>query len=66
MTSIFRPGDEYTPGVATAFAALLAVIADSRRSAGGPGVVVREGDDDDLIALLSLDTELPIEIAATR
>jgi hypothetical protein len=66
MTSIFRPGDEFTPGVAAAFAALLAAIAENRRSAAGPGVVVREGDDDDLIALLSLDTELPIEITATR
>jgi hypothetical protein len=66
MTSVSRPGDEYTPGVAAAFAALLTAIAENRRSAGGPGVVLREGDDDDLIALLSLDTELPIELVATR
>jgi hypothetical protein len=66
MTSIFRPGDEYTPAVAAAFAALLAAITENQRTAGGPGVVAREGDDEDLIALLSLDTQLPIEIAAAR
>jgi hypothetical protein len=65
MTLVFRPGDEYTPGVATAFAALLAVIDDNRRLADGSAVVIREGDESDLSALLSLDTDLAIEIVST-
>ena len=65
MTMAFRPGDEYTPGVATAFAALLAVIDDNRRVGDGSAVVIREGDENDLSALLSLDTDLPIEIVST-
>jgi hypothetical protein len=62
MTPIVLPGDEYTPGVAAAYAELLAAIAENRRRAYGGGVVVMEGDDDDLMALLSLDTDLPIQV----
>jgi hypothetical protein len=66
MTSIVLPGEEYTPGVAAAFADLLAAIAENLRHASGAGVVVVEGDADDLSALLSLDTDLPIQIVTNR
>ena len=66
MTPIVLTGEEYTPRVAAAFAELLAAIAENLRHAHGAGVVVVEGDDADLSALLSLDTDLPIHIAAKR
>jgi hypothetical protein len=66
MRVSFGPGDEYTPGVAAAFAALLEAIAENGRSACGSGIVVLEGNDDDLSILLSLDSDLAIEIAASR
>jgi hypothetical protein len=66
MTTIFVPGEEYTPGVAAAFTELLAALAENRRQAYGAGVMVTEGDDDDLRTLLSLDTDLPIQVLTTR
>ena len=66
MTTIVMLGEEYTPGVAVAFAELLAAIAENLRHADGAGVVVMEGDADDLSALLRLDTDLPIQVATTR
>jgi len=66
MTPIVLIGEEYTPRVAAAFAELLAAIAENLRHTDGAGVVVMEGDDADLSALLSLDTDLPIHIAANR
>ena len=42
---------------------MLEAIAETLRNADGTGVVVREGDDADLSALLYLDTDLPIHIA---
>lgn len=61
ITSIL-PGEEYTPGVAAAFSELLATIAENLRNAYGAGVIVTEGDDTDLSALLSLDTDLPVQV----
>jgi hypothetical protein len=66
MTTIVVPGEEYTPGVAAAFTELLAALAENRRQAYGAGVMVTEGDDDDLSALLSLDTDLPIQVLTIR
>ena len=66
MTPIVLPGEEYTPGVAAAFADLLAAIAENQRQATGAGIVVVEGDADDISALLSLDTDLPIQIVTNR
>ena len=66
MTTIFVPGEEYTPGVAAAFTELLAALAENRLQAYGAGVMVTEGDDDDLSTLLSLDTDLPVQVVATR
>ena len=65
MTTIFVPGEEYTPGVAAAFIELLAALAENHRQTYGAGVMVMEGDDDDLSALLSLDTDLTIQIVST-
>ena len=53
MATIVMPGEEYTPAVAIAFAELLAAIAENLRHADGAGVVVMEGDADDLKVLLS-------------
>ena len=66
MTTIVMPGDEYTPAVALAFAELLAAIAENLRHADGAGVVVMEGDADDLSILLGLDTDLPIQVVFPR
>jgi hypothetical protein len=66
MTHIILPGEEYTPRVAAAFAELLEAIAENLRNVDGTGVVVREGDDTDLSALLNLDTDLPIHIATSH
>jgi hypothetical protein len=66
MTNIVMPGDEYTPGVAIAFAELLAAIAENLRHADGAGVVVMEGDADGLSVLLGLDTDLPIQVVSPR
>jgi len=66
MTPIDVPGEEYTPAVAAAFSELLATLAENLRQAYGAGVIVTEGDDDDLRTLLSLDTDLPIQVVSTR
>ena len=66
MTAIVVPGEEYTPAVAAAFTELLAALAENRRQAYGAGVMVMEGDDEDLCTLLSLDTDLPIQVVITR
>ena len=66
MTPIVLPGEEYTPGVAAAFADLLAAIAENQRQATGAGIVVVEGDADDLSVLLSLDTDFPIQLVTNR
>jgi hypothetical protein len=66
MTPIDVPGEEYTPAVAAAFSELLATLAENLRQAYGAGVMVMEGDDDDLRTLLSLDTDLPIQVVSTR
>jgi hypothetical protein len=66
MTTMVLPGEEYTPGVAAAFSELLAALAENLRHAYGAGVVVLEGDDDDLSALLSLDTDLPVQVVTTH
>ena len=65
MKTIVMPGEEYTPGVAVAFAELLDALAENLRHADGAGVVVMEGDADDLSTLLHLDTDLPIQIVTT-
>ena len=66
MTTIVMPGEEYTPAVAVAFAELLAAFAENLRQADGAGVVVMEGDADDLSVLLGLDTDLSIQIVSAH